>query len=163
MADVYIGMGANVGDPRANLRLALSALKMHCDVIAVSSLYKTEPVGYVEQDWFLNAAVHVTTWRTPKQFLEALQAIEKRLGRQREIPNGPRTIDLDILVWDDDVIDGDGLTVPHPRMHERLFVMEPLAEIAPQLKIPGTEKTAAEWRESLRGSMRMELGWRAPW
>lgn len=163
MADVFIGVGANIGDARASMRMALSSLKMHCDVIAVSSLYKTEPVGFLAQDWFLNAAVHASTWRTPAQFLEALQGIEKRLGRQREIPNGPRTIDLDILLWDNAIIDEGGLVVPHPRMHERLFVMEPLFEIAPQLPIPGLGKTVAELRDSLQGSMRVELAERAPW
>jgi 2-amino-4-hydroxy-6-hydroxymethyldihydropteridine diphosphokinase len=163
MADVYIGMGANVGDVRANMRMALSLMKMHCEVIAVSSLYRTEPVGFLAQDWFLNAAVHASTWRTPAQFLDSLQEIEKRLGRQREIPNGPRTIDLDILLWDDSVIDEGGLVVPHPRMHERLFVMEPLFEIAPQLTVPGLGKTVAQLRESLQESMRVELAARAPW
>lgn len=163
MADVFVALGSNVGDPRANMRLALSALTMHADVQAVSSLYATEPVGYVAQDWFLNAVARVHTWRTPAQFLEALQAIEKRLGRQREIPNGPRTIDLDILLWDDAVIADAGLTVPHPRMHERLFVMEPLAEIAPGVIVPGLGKTAAELRDALRGSMRIELAEPPPW
>lgn len=163
MVDVYVGMGGNVGDARAAMRTALSAMKMHCEVVAVSSLWATEPVGFLEQDWFLNAAVHVRTWRSPRQFLEALQGIEKRLGRQREIPNGPRTIDLDILVWDEAVIDEGGLVVPHPRMTERLFVMEPLFEIAPDLVIPGTEETVTELREALQGSMRIELSARAPW
>ncbi|MEP7362624.1 MAG: 2-amino-4-hydroxy-6-hydroxymethyldihydropteridine diphosphokinase [Acidobacteriota bacterium] len=163
MADVYIGVGANVGDARASMRTALYAMSLHCDVTAVSSLYATEPVGFLAQDWFLNAAIHATTWRTPAQFLEALQGIEKRLGRQREIPNGPRTIDLDILVWDDAVIDEGGLVVPHPRMQERLFVMEPLFEIAPQLVIPGLGKTVAELRDELQGSMRVDLAARAPW
>lgn len=163
MADVYIALGANVGDSRASMRLALSSLKMHCDVIAVSSLYKTEPVGFLAQDWFLNAAVHARTWRTPAQFLEALQTIETRLGRQREIPNGPRTIDLDILLWDDAILHEDGLTIPHPRLHERLFVVEPLFEIAPQLTIPGLGKTIAELRESLHGSMRVEWATASPW
>ena len=163
MADVYIALGANVGDSRASMRLALSSLKMHCDVIAVSSLYKTEPVGFLAQDWFLNAAVHARTWRTPAQFLEELQTIETRLGRQREIPNGPRTIDLDILLWDDAILHEDGLTIPHPRLHERLFVVEPLFEIAPQLTIPGLGKTIAELRESLHGSMRVEWSTATPW
>ncbi len=163
MADVYIALGANVGDTRSNMRLALSSLKMHCDVVAVSSLYRTEPVGFLAQDWFLNAAVHARTWRSPAQLLQALQAIETRLGRQREIPNGPRTIDLDILLWDDAILHEDGLTIPHPRLHERLFVVEPLFEIAPQLTVPGLGKTVAELRESLQGSMRVEWAARPPW
>ena len=168
MADVFLGLGANTGDPRANLRRALQLLAPAGEIVAVSSLWTTEPVGYLEQDWFLNAAVHLRTTHTPLQLLALLQEIERALGRQRTIPNGPRTIDLDILLWDDAVIAGPPLTVPpltipHPRMHERLFVIEPLFELAPDTVVPLLGLTVARLRDNLAGSMRIELAARAPW
>lgn len=163
MIDVHLGLGANTGDPRANLREALRLLGESCDVVAVSSLWATEPVGYLDQDWFLNAAAHVRTTRTPRELLASLQEIERGMGRERTIPNGPRPIDLDILLWGSAVIDEPGLRIPHPRMHERLFVMEPLWELAPALVVPGIERTVAELRAALTGSMRIELHARVPW
>ena len=163
MADVFLGLGANTGDPRANLRRALQLLAPAGDMIAVSSLWTTEPVGFLEQDWFLNAAVHLRTTHTPLQLLALLQDIERALGRQRTIPNGPRTIDLDILLWDDAVIAPPPLTTPPPRMHERLFVIEPLCEIAPDIVVPLLGLTVARLRDRLAGSMRIELAARPPW
>ena len=163
MADVFLGLGANTGDPRANLRRALQLLAPAGEIVAVSSLWTTEPVGYLEQDWFLNAAVRLRTTHTPLQLLALLQDIERALGRQRTIPNGPRTIDLDILLWDDAVIACPPLTVPHPRMHERLFVIEPLFELAPDTVVPLLGLTVARLRDKLAGSMRIELAARPPW
>jgi len=163
MAEVYLGLGANVGDPRANLREALRAIERECEVVAVSSLWATEPVGYLEQDWFLNAAAHLRTALGPRELLAALQGIEAAMRRERSVPNGPRTIDLDILLWNGAVIDEAGLRVPHPRMNERLFVMEPLCEIAADVVVPGAGRTVAELRAKLEGTMRIELAARAPW
>lgn len=163
MVDVYIGLGANTGAPRENLREAVRLLGQACEVVAVSSLWATEPVGFLEQDWFLNAAAHVRSAGTPRELLAFLQEIERGMGRQRIVRNGPRTIDLDILLWGGASIDEPGLRIPHPRMHERLFVMEPLWELAPELVVPGIERTVAELRASLAGSMRIELAVRMPW
>ena len=163
MAEVYLGLGANIGDPRANLRRAVEALGRECEVVAVSSLYATEPVGYLDQNWFLNAAAHVRTGRKPREMLSLLQGIEAALGRERAIPNGPRMIDLDILLWDAKRIDEPGLRIPHPRMHGRLFVMEPLWELAPDAVVPGLGQTVAELRAALQGTMAIRLEARAPW
>jgi 2-amino-4-hydroxy-6-hydroxymethyldihydropteridine diphosphokinase len=136
MADVYLGLGSNLGDKRANLRAALRLLAEHAHLIQVSSLYRTVPVGYLDQDWFLNAVARFQTELAPREFLRALLEVEVALGRVRTFPNAPRAIDLDILLWDDLVLDAEELKVPHPRMHERAFVLVPLAEIAPQAHHP---------------------------
>jgi 2-amino-4-hydroxy-6-hydroxymethyldihydropteridine diphosphokinase len=175
-----LGLGANVGDPREQLRAALTMLTSRAptrvstrqaeslghgteprqevglggnpeteatgnvEFLAVSSLYRTEPVGYAEQDWFLNAAARLRTTLTPRALLERLMEIERALGRVRGIANGPRTIDLDILLWGGLVLDDDALTLPHPRLHERRFVLEPLVEIAPGLRHPLLGRTMRE-------------------
>ena len=136
MAEVLLGLGANVGDTVANLRLAIDELGRECGVREVSSLYRTEPVGYEEQDWFLNAAAVVESALAPRGLLQMIARIEASAGRDRSIPNGPRTLDIDILLYR-----GDGAKtavgptlpepqIPHPRMHLRRFVLEPAAEIA---------------------------------
>lgn len=147
---MYIGLGANLGDREAALRGALEALAAQPEVelIAVSTLRETDPVGYVEQPRFLNAAAAVETELPPRALLDRLLAIERAQGRTREGPRyGPRTIDLDLLLYGDEVVDEPGLTVPHPRLHERAFALEPLAELAPGVVVPGrgrVEKLLAE-------------------
>jgi len=163
VVDVYLGLGANTGAPRENLREAVRRLGEVCELVAVSSLWATEPVGFLEQDWFLNAAAHVRTAWTARRLLDFLQEIERGMGRERIVRNGPRTIDVDILLWGGASIDEPGLTVPHPRMADRLFVMEPLWEIAPELVVPGLGRSVAELRAGLAGSMRIELAARMPW
>ena len=136
----YIGVGANLGDREATMRAALAALDATpgVRVVAVSSIRETEPVGYLDQPRFLNAAAAVETELEARGLLDALLAVEQRLGRTREGPRfGPRTIDLDLLVFGQEQIDEPGLTVPHPRLHERAFVLEPLAELDPELVVPG--------------------------
>jgi len=136
----FIGFGANLGDTHANVARALELLAAHphLDVVAVSTLRDTDPVGYLDQPRFLNGAARVEAELAPRALLDVLLDLERRLGRVRDGPRfGPRTLDLDLLVYGDLVLDEPGLTVPHPRLHERRFVLEPLAEIAPGLLIPG--------------------------
>lgn len=139
MATAFVGIGSNLGDRESNLRQAIDLLRAEdgIDVVAVSELRETEPVGPVEQGPFLNGAVRVSTELSARELLNRLLEIEQRLGRVRRERFGPRTIDLDVLVYGEDVVDEPGLTVPHPRLHERRFALEPLAELAPGLVVPG--------------------------
>jgi 2-amino-4-hydroxy-6-hydroxymethyldihydropteridine diphosphokinase len=139
MTNAFVGIGSNLGDREATLRRAVELLAAEdgIDVVAVSELRETEPVGPVEQGPFLNGAVRLATELPPRQLLARLLAIEQRLGRVRKERFGPRTIDLDLLVYGEQVIDEPGLKVPHPRLHERRFALEPLADLAPDLVIPG--------------------------
>ncbi len=134
----YIGLGANLGDPDAALREAIDALAALPDTSlrASSSFYRTAPVDAIGPD-YLNAVVHLETRLAPHALLAALQRIEHVHGRERPYRNAPRTLDLDLLLYGDQVIETPTLTVPHPRLHERAFVLRPLAEIAPQLKVAG--------------------------
>ncbi|MCX2726554.1 2-amino-4-hydroxy-6-hydroxymethyldihydropteridine diphosphokinase [Thermomicrobium sp. 4228-Ro] len=127
----YIGLGSNLGDRRATLRAAVRRLSEHGRIVAVSSLYETEPVGFRDQPWFLNAVIALETDLDPRELLRTLLAIERSFGRERTFRNAPRTLDLDLLLYDGVVENSVGLTVPHPRLHERAFVLVPLAEIAP--------------------------------
>jgi 2-amino-4-hydroxy-6-hydroxymethyldihydropteridine diphosphokinase len=136
----YVGLGANLGDRSAMLRAAVEALRREpaLTVVAVSSISETDPVDYLDQPAFLNAAVALDTALTPRELLDLLLAIEGRLGRTREGPRfGPRTIDLDLLLYGEEQVDESGLEVPHPRLHERLFALEPLLELDPALVLPG--------------------------
>ena len=140
MTRAYIGLGSNLGDRAATLRAALEQLaaEPEVEVVAVSAFRETEPVGIVDQPRFVNAAAAVDTALSPRELLDGLLAIETRLGRTRAGPRfGPRTIDLDLLLYGDEEIAEPGLRVPHPRLHERFFALEPLAELDPQLVVPG--------------------------
>jgi 2-amino-4-hydroxy-6-hydroxymethyldihydropteridine diphosphokinase len=142
---VFVGLGANVGDREQNLLAARRGLEARgFRVTAMSSLYHTEPVDAPPQEWFLNAVAGGETALSPEALLEACLDTERALGRVRDVPRGPRTIDLDLLLYEDVVRDGPGLVVPHPRMHERRFVLVPLAEIAPGARHPVLGLTAAE-------------------
>jgi 2-amino-4-hydroxy-6-hydroxymethyldihydropteridine diphosphokinase len=145
MATAFVGIGSNLGDRETHLRAALEALATEdgIDVVAVSRLRETEPVGPVEQGPFLNGAVQVTTELLPCELLARLLNIEERLGRVRGERFGPRTIDLDLLVYGDEIVDEPGLTLPHPRLHERRFALEPLAELAPAVIVPGRGPVSA--------------------
>ena len=127
---VCIGLGSNLGDREANLRAALERLQQVLNCNAVSEIFETEPVGGVEQDWFLNMALRGTTTLDPNGLLAALQQIENDMGRRRTVANGPRIIDLDILLYSSTIIRTENLTVPHPEMHKRAFVLTPLAQVA---------------------------------
>jgi 2-amino-4-hydroxy-6-hydroxymethyldihydropteridine diphosphokinase len=136
----YVGLGANLGDRRGTIERAveLLAATQGLEVLAVSSLRETDPVGFEDQPRFLNGAAAVETTHPPRGLLDLLLAVERELGRTREGPRfGPRVIDLDLLVYGGLQIDEPGLTVPHPRLHERRFALEPLAEVAPGLVVPG--------------------------
>lgn len=146
MTRAYVGLGSNLGDREATLRVALEQLAAEpgIQLVAVSRVRETEPVGVLDQPRFLNAAAAVETELPPRELLERLLGIERRLGRARSGPRfGPRTIDLDLLLYGDEAVDEPGLEVPHPRLHERAFVLEPLAELDPGLVVPGRGPVSA--------------------
>jgi 2-amino-4-hydroxy-6-hydroxymethyldihydropteridine diphosphokinase len=137
----YVGLGSNLGDRQQTIDGALEALAAvpGVRVVAVSTLIDTEPVGPVDQPRFLNGVAELATTLAARDLLDALLEVERRFGRRREgvPPQGPRTLDLDLLLYGQAEIDAPGLRVPHPRLHERRFVLEPLAELAPGLEVPG--------------------------
>ncbi len=141
----FIGLGANLGDPEAQVRRALLALAglRGTRLVAASSLYRSAPVGYTAQPDFVNAVAEIETRLGAQALLGELLATEARFGRVRTLPNASRTLDLDLLLYGDRVIAEPGLIVPHPRMHERAFVLAPLAEIAPDIAIPGKGRAGA--------------------
>ena len=140
MPSAYVGLGANLGDREATIRRAVELLaeREGIEVLAVSALRETDPVGLEDQPRFMNGAAVLETTLGPRALLETLLEVERVLGRTRDGPRfGPRAIDLDLLLYDDETVDQPGLTVPHPRLHERRFALEPLAELDPALAIPG--------------------------
>jgi 2-amino-4-hydroxy-6-hydroxymethyldihydropteridine diphosphokinase len=149
MTVAYVGLGANIGEPRRQLEAALTELwnLPGTDSVLASGLYKSSPLGYADQPDFLNAVARLDTGLRPEALLDRLQEIERRHGRERSFPNAPRTLDLDLLLYGDSVIRTPRLDIPHPRMHQRAFVLRPLVEIAPEAEIPGRGKA----RELLAG------------
>ena len=150
MATVYLGVGSNVGDREAHIQKGVALLRDHenIQVTAVSALIETEPVGGIPQGKFLNGAIRIQTDLMPNDLLAALKNVERRCGRNKNESNMPRTLDLDILLYDDVVIvEGKTLSIPHPRMAERSFVLGPLAEIAPEAVHPRLQKTVRELLE----------------
>jgi 2-amino-4-hydroxy-6-hydroxymethyldihydropteridine diphosphokinase len=146
---VYLSLGSNVGDREANLREAISKLSEVGQVVAVSAFYETEPVDTGPQPWFLNCAVKLDTEKMPRQLIAAILSLEQSMGRQRRKEKAPRTIDIDVLLFGSSIVELPSLTIPHPRMHQRRFVLEPLAEIAPEARHPGFKRTIRELRDSL--------------
>jgi len=141
----FIGLGSNLAQPSIQVLQAMQAIDRlpQTRVVARSSLYRSAPVGYLQQPDFINAVVRVETALAPLALLQALLALEQESGRTREFQNAPRTLDLDVLLYDDIQHHEHGLTVPHPQMHKRAFVLQPLLEIAPECVIPGVGSAAA--------------------
>lgn len=139
MTRAAVALGSNLGDPQSQVRRGLDALAAlpRTRLLAASRLHRTAPVGYADQPDFVNACALLETALPPRALLDALLAIERRHGRVRDIPNGPRTLDLDIVLYGERVVDEPGLAIPHPRAHERAFVLEPLLEVWPDAVIPG--------------------------
>ena len=139
MTRAYVGLGANLGPREVTLLRAVDLLAAadRVEVVAVSQLRETEPFGVADQPGYLNGAVALDTALSPRGLLDVLLGVERELGRVREERWGPRTVDLDLLVYGDEVVDEPGLRVPHPRLHERRFALEPLAELEPELVVPG--------------------------
>jgi len=145
MKTAYLSLGSNIGDRADNLARAVAKLGEHAiRVVRGSSIYETEPVEVREQDWFLNSAIEVETDLSTRGLMQALLEVERSMGRERRVPKGPRVIDMDILLYGDEVVHEAGLEIPHPRMAERRFVLAPLAEIAPDARHPVLRKTIAE-------------------
>jgi|SRR5436305_818511 2-amino-4-hydroxy-6-hydroxymethyldihydropteridine diphosphokinase len=142
----YLSLGSNLGDRRANMEQAITRLEQHGHVVLRSSFYETEPVEFTQQPWFLNCVIALETEETPDVLLSGLLEIERELGRVRDPgqKKGPRTIDLDILLFGDLVTHSESLTLPHPEMHQRRFVLQPLVEIAPHAFHPLLKLTAEE-------------------
>ncbi len=143
---VYLGLGSNLGDKVDNCLRALEgiAIPHHTSIQAVSSLYKTEPIGYRDQDWFINCVAKVSTTLSPRALQRFLQGIEQQMGRQKTFAMGPRLIDIDILFYGVEIVEEEGLIIPHPHLHERGFVLVPLAELDSDLSHPILQKTVGE-------------------
>jgi 2-amino-4-hydroxy-6-hydroxymethyldihydropteridine diphosphokinase len=176
MHTAYIGMGANLpswtGAPEATLAAAAARLDSLGKVTSRSSLYSTEPVGFAAQPRFVNAVIALESELAPLDLLQALLGIEQQFGRDRSsgVPNGPRTLDLDILLFNDSTMSEPGLEIPHPRLSERTFVLIPLCEIAPRVIVTGSGMTVSQWLDRLREKNGREIdavvpiqsdGWRA--
>ncbi len=159
----YLSLGSNLGDREANLREAVGQLSELGEVTARSSLYESEPVDLVEQPWFLNAVIALRTNLQPGELLREILLLESSLGRVRTRPKGPRKIDIDILLYDGTVVQERGLTVPHPAMHERMFVLAPLAEIAPELEHPVLHRKICDLQRNLSAKRQTVRRLHAPW
>jgi len=152
MSPAVLGLGSNLGDRRAHLAAATRELRaLGLPILACSSLYETEPLHYLDQGWFLNAAVVVDPPSDPRALLRTCQAVEAALGRQRDVPMGPRTADVDILLLGDLVLAEPDLEVPHPRLLDRLFALIPLLDLVPDARDPRTDRPLAEARHALLG------------
>ena len=157
MAEAYIALGSNLGNKEENIRRAINLVREKCNILDFSSIYETEPIGYKEQDSFLNCVVKVETDLEPKELLDFVLSIEKRLGRVRTFKNAPRIIDLDILFYENKVINYNGLIIPHPRLHERAFVLEPIKEISGNLIHPVLKNSIMEIHKNLKSKEWIKL------
>ena len=157
---IYLSLGSNIGDRAANLNVAIERLSLVGEVVAVSAFYETEPVEVTSQPWFLNCVVALDTDKLPQQVLNALLKVEQDMGRRRTQNKGPRNIDIDILLFGDAVVEAKGLTIPHPALAQRRFVLEPLVEIAPEVCHPVLKKTIRELRDALPAGQTVRKGGR---
>jgi 2-amino-4-hydroxy-6-hydroxymethyldihydropteridine diphosphokinase len=156
---VYMGLGSNMGDRELLLRQGLEKLETpDLHLLHTSSLYETEPIGLREQPWFLNLVAEFETTLFPRQLLHRAQQVERELGRKRTVVNGPRTVDIDILLYGQTVMVSDELTIPHPRYAERRFVLVPLAELDAKLRDPATGRTVTEMLNALQGQAVQKRG-----
>ena len=154
MKTVYLGLGSNLGDRQAMLREAGAALESRrLHIRRLSPIYETEPVGVAGQQWFLNRVAEAETDLFPLQLLHWTSRVESKLGRRRVTPNGPRTIDIDILLFGNAVVRAPSLEIPHPRFRERRFVLAPLADLAPELRDPVTRKTVRQLLGEVNGQV----------
>jgi 2-amino-4-hydroxy-6-hydroxymethyldihydropteridine diphosphokinase len=158
MNTAYIGLGSNLRSPERQILAAFDriAAAPRIELLARSSLYRSAPVGYAAQPDFVNAVAALRTTLSAHELLDTLLEIERRHGRVRELPNGPRTLDLDVLIYGDMMLTSDRLALPHPRAHERAFVLLPLVEIAPHCVIPGRGR-AADWLPRVAGQQVMRI------
>ncbi|HET7628833.1 MAG TPA: 2-amino-4-hydroxy-6-hydroxymethyldihydropteridine diphosphokinase [Bacillales bacterium] len=161
MTTAYIGLGTNIGERDRYLHEAVLRMDGHrrIHVTRLSSIYETEPIGCTDQADFLNMVAEVSTELAPDELLHATASVENQLGRTREVRWGPRTIDLDILLYNQATIETDALTIPHPRMHERAFVLVPLSELNPSFQVPGTNVSLSEYVKQISGKEGVRL-WR---
>lgn len=157
MATSYLSLGSNLGDRETNIASALKMLGQETQILKVSSLYETEPVGYKDQPWFLNCVCAVETELSPQALLKFAKAIERNLGWERTIRFGPRAIDIDILFYDGLILDSSDLVIPHPRLAERAFVLVPLKEITPGLSHPLLDLTIEELLERVESPEEVRL------
>ena len=140
----YIALGSNLGDKEQNIKKAISLLAEKCEILKISSFSKTEPVGFLDQDWFLNGVVKIETDLNPLELLKFLKKIEVEIGRIKTFKNGPRIIDLDILFYNKIILNQKDLIIPHPNLHKRLFVLEPMSEIDSNFIHPVSQKNIKE-------------------
>jgi 2-amino-4-hydroxy-6-hydroxymethyldihydropteridine diphosphokinase len=149
---VFLGLGSNLGHRETNLRRALAELESpRLRLLRASSIYETEPIGFLDQGWFLNLAAEFETELFPKQLLVRLQRVERSMGRRRTVKDGPRIIDIDILLYGASIVKTPELEIPHPRYRDRRFTLAPLAELAPTMTDPVTGRTMAELLAALKG------------
>ncbi len=146
----YLSLGSNIDDRAGNLHTSIDRLRDFGELVAISSFYETEPVEFTAQAWFLNCAVALSTEKTAQELLAGILDIERQMGRRRGWAKGPRVIDIDIVLFDDLIVEDPGLKIPHPAMHERRFVLEPLTEIAPDAYHPVFKRTIRDLRDALK-------------
>jgi len=155
--EYFLGLGSNLGNREENLLQATEKITSFADILDASSIYETEPVGFKKQDLFLNMVIKISTFLCPEELLVNLKKIEKEMGREKTFRNGPRKIDLDILLFNEDIFENKDLTIPHKKMHLRAFVLAPLIEIAAQKVHPGLKKNLRKIFKNLKSKESIKL------